>query len=128
VYAVDLSADYPELDDLLKEWFEVYRPMLPNAARSPFVFLTQKGRQFDTGNLHKAIADEVALHTGKRFYPHLIRSIYATACRDAGEHFEVPSAMLGDRPATVQKYYYKEDIKLQQSRGKDFVARELRRG
>ena len=63
---------------LLEEWLAVHRPKLPNAADSRFVFLTMYGKPHIGKTLHADLSSAVAMRTGKRFYPHLIRSIWAT--------------------------------------------------
>ena len=45
-YKVDLTDYCPELLPLLDEFLTTYRPRLPGAATSPFLFLTQTGRPF----------------------------------------------------------------------------------
>src|SRR5262249_57675594 len=58
----------------LEEFLACYRPILPQASASPFLFLTQRGRPYAQYALYSELAVPVWQRTGKRFYPHLIRT------------------------------------------------------
>ena len=45
-YTLNLSQDTDGLVPVLEEWLREYRPRLPGAQASPFLFLTQYGRPF----------------------------------------------------------------------------------
>ena len=40
----DLTTFCPDFIPILEEWLNVYRPLLPNADTSPYLFLTKMGR------------------------------------------------------------------------------------
>ena len=105
-YNVDFSRDFGDLVPVLEEWLRDYRPRLPGAATSPLCFLTQYGRPFTQGTLRAELASAVALRTGQRFYPHLIRTIWATEYLTATQDFTTAATMLGDTLGTVMKAYY----------------------
>jgi hypothetical protein len=130
-YKLDLSDDSPTLLALLHEWRTTYRPRLPGAAESPYLFLNHQGRPFSE-NLGKEITLAVGLktdtETGKRFFPHMIRTIWTTAYlthpKTYGD-FLGAATRLGDQPQTVIKSYshlFKKDL---HARAADFLAEEV---
>jgi integrase len=106
-YDLDLTTYRPELLRLLEEWQQVYRPRLKGAATSPFLFLTYRGNPFTQRSLHEELSVAVALRTGKRFYPHLIRTIWATEYLTStpAPDFVTAAVMLGDTTQTVMRTY-----------------------
>ena len=70
----------------------------------------------------------VALRTGQQFYPHLIRTIWATEYIEKKRDFTGAAYMLGDNVATVLRAY--QDIlgKDQHAKAKDFLAEALHTG
>jgi hypothetical protein len=106
VYAFDISQRFPDLPDILEEWRTVHRPKLPHAANDTHVFLTRNGTPYADKTLHNLLSTVVGIRSGKRFYPHLIRSIWATEAVKAGVPLHAIAEMLGDLPATVHKSYY----------------------
>jgi hypothetical protein len=127
-YDIDLTENYPELLPLLEEWQEVYRPRLKGAATSPFLFLTYRGNPFSQRSLHEEVGVAVALRTGKRFYPHLIRTIWATQYLKTKHDFVTAAVMLGDTTQTVMRAYLDIDKKDSHAKGSAFVGEVLHAG
>jgi hypothetical protein len=127
-YTVNLSEYAPEWVPLVQEWLTVHRHNLPNAATSPFVFLTMWGRPFSVTGLYHNLSTLVSMRTGKRFYPHLIRSIWATECLEQTKDFTLAATMLGDTIGVVMKTYYDVVNKDQHAKAKTFLSAALRRG
>ena len=118
------SARYPEFVAVLEEWLTVFRPRIPGADTSPFVFLTQVGRPFTPAALRVETAHAVAQRTGVRFFPHMIRSIWATEYLEAKEtrgDFAGAATMLGDTINMVIRTYYHVTVEEHQERGAAFV-------
>jgi hypothetical protein len=105
-YELNLSTYRPEFIAVLEEFLTVYRPKLPNATASPFLFLSSRGAPYTMRSLHQDLAYIVALHTGQRFYPHLIRTIWATEYLRATGDFTTAATMLGDTLVVVMRTYY----------------------
>jgi hypothetical protein len=107
-YHRDLTAHYPDVIRVLEEWLDVHRRKLPGWASSPLCFLTQAGRPFTTASLSTELRAIVALRTGKRFYPHLIRSIWITEYMDDPDtkgDYLTAAIVLGDTLQTALKSY-----------------------
>jgi hypothetical protein len=130
-YHVNLTEYCPDLLPLLEEWRTVYRPRLPGAATSPLLFLTKQGRQFTTSGLGLELTDTVAMRTNQRFYPHLIRTIWATEYLthpDTHGDYQTAATMLGDDLAMVIETYCYLVNKDQHAKAKAFLAKALRAG
>ena len=127
-YEVNLSLYRPEFIPILEEWLRVHRPKLPNAATSPFVFLTQRGNPHISKTLHGDLQDAVAMRTGKRFYPHLVRTMWATEHLKATQDFQTAASMLGDQLRTVIAIYYDVVHKEQIPKASAFLDKALRTG
>jgi hypothetical protein len=125
VYNVDLTDYCPELLPALTEFLTVHRPKLRGAATSPFLFLTQRGLPFSQQSLRVELADAVAMRTGQRFYPHLIRTIWATEYIEEKRDFTGAAYMLGDNVATVLRAYQHILGKDQQAKAKAFLSTAL---
>jgi integrase len=129
-YKLNLSEHTDGLLPVLKEWREEYRPKLPGATASKFLFLTNTGRPFTDRTLHRELAETVAMHTGQRFYPHLIRTIWATEYlknRETYGDFQGAATMLGDTPQMVMAAYNDVLEEEQHAKAKDFLALALKR-
>lgn len=97
----------PELVEHLEEFLTLYRPLLPNAVSDPHVFLTRGGRPFGEVSLTAMLRLHVFVHTnGKRFYPHLIRTIWTDAMLLEGADISTVAFRLNDRPETVLRRYH----------------------
>jgi hypothetical protein len=124
-YKLDLTDYCPDLLPALEEFLQVYRPRLPNAATSPFLFLTQYGNAYTAQDLRIELAYVVALHTGQRFYPHLIRTIWATEYLEKTQDYATAATMLGDTLTVVMQTYYDIIHKDHHSRAKAFLSTAL---
>jgi site-specific recombinase XerD len=103
---VNLSRLFPEITSHLEEYLYSFRPIIPNADVSNFVFLTRYGNQYIDSTLVQVLQYYLRIHTGKRFYPHLVRTIYATEMLEYGLNIDTVAYMLNDNPATVLKRYH----------------------
>jgi site-specific recombinase XerC len=127
-YEVNLTTYCPEWLPLLDEFLQVHRPKLPNAATSRFLFLGQHGIPYSTKTLHMDLSEVVAMRTGQRFYPHLIRTIWATEYLDKTQDFATAATMLGDTLGTVMKTYYDVIHRDQHAKAKAFLGTALHTG
>ena len=127
-YHVNLTDDTTELVPVLEEFLGAYRPLLPGAQQSPFLFLTRAGKPFTVHTLGVQLKTAVAMRTGIRFYPHLVRSVWATTAVGKKEEPATIATALGDTVKTVMASYYAFDEKDQRAKAKSFVAAELRTG
>jgi hypothetical protein len=110
-FTVDLTDYCPDFIPVLEEFLQVFRPRLPNAKTSPFLFLTSVGTPYTTRALHAEIAENVQMRTGQRFYPHLIRTIWATEFLEDTQDYATAATMLGDTIEVVMSTYYHLDQK-----------------
>jgi integrase len=127
-YKVNLTKYCPEILPLLEEFRTVFRPRFPGAATSPYLFLTHTGRPFTDTVLREALSCTVAMRTGKRFYPHLIRTIWATEHLKATQDYATAATMLGDTLAMAIKTYYNIVHEEQQAKAKAFLTTALQGG
>ena len=127
-YEVNLSLYRPEFPPILEEWLQVHRPKMPNAATSPFVFLTQRGNPHIQKTLHGDLQDAVAMRTGKRFYPHIVRTMWATEYLKETQDFQTAATMLGDQLRTVIASYYDVIHKEQIPKASAFLDKKLHTG
>ena len=127
-YHIDLTDYCPDLLPALEEWLTEHRLRLPGAATSPFLFLTQKGRPFTAPFLRDELASAVAMRTGKRFYPHLIRTIWATECLKQTRDYTLAATMLGDTEQMVIKTYHDVLDEDQHTKAKAFLSAALHAG
>jgi hypothetical protein len=125
-YHVNLSEYAPEFIPLLEEFLNVQRLRLPGAATSPFLFLTNRGRPFCQQTLRVELGETVAMRTGRRFYPHLIRTIWATEFLKKTGDFTTAATMLGDTLAIVIKTYYDIVHPEQHAIAKAFLSEALK--
>ena len=129
MYELNLSTYCPEFIPILEEWLQVWRPKLPNAATSPCVFLTSGGHSYDEASLRVGLSEAVSMYTGKRFFPHMVRTVWATEFleRHPGAYDAVATA-LGDTVAVVIKTYQNIVEQEQRAKGAAFLSEALQRG
>jgi hypothetical protein len=129
-YHVPLSDYCPEWVALLEEFLQTYRPCLQNGGHAPFVFLTRSGKPYSVEKLYESLAIPVARRTGRRFYPHLARTMWATAYLthpDTHGDYQGAATMLGDTlTMTIQAYSEPVEAE-QQMKAKAFLAKVLKR-
>jgi hypothetical protein len=130
VYHVPLSDYCPEWVALLEEFLTTYRPCLQNGGHAPYVFLTKSGKPYSVEKLYESLAIPVARRTGRRFYPHLARTIWAKAYLnhpDTHGDYQGAATMLGDTLAmTIQAYSEPLEAE-QQMKAKAFLSKVLKR-
>ena len=127
-YHVDLTEYCPDLLPTLEEFLTGHRPRLPGSASPPFVFLTQEGHRTRSRACAPELTWAVSRHTGQRFYPHLIRTIWATEYLDKTQDFTTAATMLGDTLQVVMRTYYHIIHKDQHAKAKAFLSEALRAG
>jgi hypothetical protein len=110
-FTLDLTDYCPEFLPVLEEFLRVFRPRLPNAETSPFLFLTSRGTPYTMRALHAELSENVQMRTGQRFYPHLIRTIWATEFLEDTQDYATAATMLGDTIEVVMNTYYHLDQK-----------------
>ena len=129
-YELNLSTYRPEFIPVLEEFLTRHRPRLPGSATSPFVFLTHRGRPFDVQSLREELMLAVAMRTGKRFYPHLVRTVWATeylTSTDAPD-WTTAAVMLGDKVGTVMARYHDLVDQAHHPKASAFLSTALHRG
>jgi hypothetical protein len=127
-YHVDLTDYCPDFLPPLDEFLTVYRPRLPKAAVSPFLFLTYRGNPFAQRSVAGELSCAVGRHTGQRFYPHLIRTIWATEFLQKTGDFTTAATMLGDTLQVVMATYYDVVHKDQHAKARAFLGTALQTG
>ena len=125
---MDLTDYCPDLIPALEEFLREYRPRLPKAASSPFLFLTQGGRPYTIYSLRLELKSAVDRRTGQRFYPHLIRTIWATEYLEKTQDFTTAAVLLGDTLAVVMRTYYDVVNKNHHAKAKAFLGTALHPG
>ena len=124
-YHVDITEYCPDLLPALTEWLTVYRPRVLRPTSPPFVFLTSRGTQFGDILVRQELAYVVARETGQRFYPHLIRSIWATEYLEKTQDFTTAAVMLGDTLGVVMRTYYDVVNRDHHAKAKAFLGEAL---
>jgi hypothetical protein len=124
-FHVDLTSYCPAFLPWLEEFLTVHRRRLPNSADSPFLFLSTHGKPFSAVGLGQTLSHTVAMRTGKRFYPHLIRTIWASEFLKETGDFTTAATMLGDTIGTVMKTYYDVVHADQHAKAANFLASAL---
>ena len=130
-YKIDLTTYCPDFILVLEDFLKTYRPKLPNAEASPFLFLTSvNGRPFSQMGLTLELRTAVGLRTAKavRFHPHMIRTIWATEYLQKTQDFTTAAVLLGDTLQTVMKTYYDVVNKDHHAKAATFLASALRAG
>ena len=125
-YHVDLTDYCPELLPILEEFRTVYRRCIPNADTSPYLFLNKDGQPYGRDAFTTQLSILVLRRTNKRFYPHLIRTIWATECITERGEFTTAAHMLGDTVYMVQKHYQEIVEKDYQQKANNFLTAALR--
>jgi hypothetical protein len=99
----------PFPDDLvaaLQEYLQRFRPIFPGAATDPHVFLTLNGRPLTDIVLRQYLFHHVFARTdGKRFFPHLARTLWTDAALDATQNPELVAVWLNNTTTVVYSHY-----------------------
>jgi hypothetical protein len=97
----------PDLVEHLEEHLRVFRPILLRTQNDAHVFLSRDGRIINHSRLGEVLSEQVYFHTGgKRFYPHLIRTIWTDTYLLKTHDISTAAFMLNDRPDTVLQRYH----------------------
>ena len=124
-YHVDLTNYCPDLLPHLEEFVNIYRRRIPHAEDSSLLFLTRRGRPYTGDTLRGELASLVLRRTNKHFYPHLIRTIWASEYLSATNDFEGAATLLGDTVQMVLKAYYEIHEKKAYNRASQFLTTTL---
>jgi site-specific recombinase XerD len=98
----------PDLVPALETYLTTWRPILSAASHHQFsnVFLTRFGTPYSRQTLHLTTARTVYVHTGKRWHPHIVRTVWATEwIRETHGDFYTAAIMLNDKFETVVRNY-----------------------
>lgn len=96
----------PDLVQHLEEYLQHYRPRVHGAAESEHLFLNWQGDPYTKDSLAHTLLMQIYARTGKRFYPHLIRTIWTDTYLLHTGDVSTAAYMLNDRPETVLKRYH----------------------
>jgi integrase len=100
-----LTAYFPDLIDHLQEYLTLFRPRFPNASTSPYVFLTRSGAPFNPCTFWEDFTMLVLKRTGKRCYPHLLRTLWVSEFFTDGGKPATAAYMLNDTVQTALLRY-----------------------
>jgi site-specific recombinase XerD len=95
----------PTLVSTLETYLTTWRPVSTRSAETSEVFLNQYGRPFNRGTLYTNIRGHIYRFTGKRWHPHMIRTVWATEWIKSSGDFMTAAIMLNDRLETVIQNY-----------------------
>ena len=96
-----------DLVPVLENYLAIWRPiLLSNLAHADtHVFITRRGSYYNQHTLRNSTARIVYRYTGKRWHPHMIRTVWATEwIRNGGDFFKA-AIMLNDTLETVIANY-----------------------
>jgi site-specific recombinase XerD len=124
-FHVNLSTHCPDLLPHLEEFLHTFRPKIPHADSAPCVFLTHDGRPYNQRGLLGELRVHVYRFTQRRFYPHLIRTIWATEFISKTGDFTTAAYMLNDNVKTVLQQYQEILEKEHAQKASDFLKRTL---
>jgi hypothetical protein len=104
IYDVEIP---PEVAPYLEEYLTVWRPKLPRADTDRHLLLSGKPPYgaLRRNALHMKLRLHVFRLTGKRFYPHLLRSIFYSHAVARGVDVNTAAYYLGDTAKTAFMYY-----------------------
>jgi hypothetical protein len=124
-FRLDLSAYAPELIPHLEAYLDRFRPRLPRAAADPHVWLTKGGRPYTATGLYAELRAAVDRRLGRPFYPHLIRTLWATQYINATGDFTTAAYMLNDTVPTVLRRYQELLDRDHQAKARAFLRQAL---
>jgi hypothetical protein len=121
-YHVDLTTYCPEILPQLEEFLTVFRPRMPHATTVSSVFLSRDGQPYNPVGFSVEMASVVFRRLNKRFYPHLIRTIWASEYIARTGDFTTAALMLGDTVQVVLQKYHEILEKDHQQKASHFLA------
>jgi len=125
-YHVNLTEYCPDLLPHLEEFRTIYRPRIPQTETSPLLFRTHHGNPYNAQAVRQELSAVVLRRSNKLFYPHLIRTIWASEYISKTNDYEGAAALLGDTVQMVLKRYYELQEKTAQARASQFLTAALR--
>jgi hypothetical protein len=125
IFHLDLNEHCPDLIPHLEEFMTTYRPKMPHAKISRFVFGTRTGQPYSSYDLNRNLQRHVYAYTQKRFYTHLIRTIWATEFISKTHDFTTAAYMLNDTVQSVIHRYQEILEKDHAQKASDFLKRTL---
>jgi hypothetical protein len=120
-----------EVVPYLEEYLTVWRPRLPHAATDRHILLS---RQEHPGGMLRpqALTNKVKLHvyrlTGKRLYPHLLRTLFVSHAIRNGLDPTSAAFVMNDKVATILPFYNEFYAEEHQKAAQDFYRRALKSG
>jgi hypothetical protein len=105
IFTMDIDHD---IVPVLEEFLTVWRPKLPHASEDRHVFLGAhgpRGGRLEENELSTKIRIHVYRLTGKRLYPHLLRTIFTSELLSSGVDINTVAYGLNDNPMTVLQAY-----------------------
>jgi hypothetical protein len=97
----------PELVPNLEEYLTDFRPLIPHATTTRWLFLSRNGQQLNQSNMWWRLFYPVYRRTGKRVFPHLLRQKWTDSyLLTSGGDIDTAAYMLNDSPTTMLTYYH----------------------
>ena len=86
------------------------------------LFRTKYGNPYNASTLRHELFTLVLRRSNKRFYPHLIRTIWASEYISKTNDYEAAAALLGDTVEMVLKQYHEIHEKKAHARASQFLT------
>lgn len=114
-----------DLCPLLDEYLRVFRPILSNGEPTVLVFPNSFGKPLTEKKVWQKLGGRVYQYIQKKFYPHLIRSIWATEMASSDADIRAVAYMMNDRMETILHKYYSHSGKGLQQRAEQRLRQIL---
>jgi hypothetical protein len=95
----------PALVETLESYLTIWRPILARIENRPEVFLTRDGGVFKVHSIRSTLQRHIYSFTGRRWHPHMMRTIWATEWIQSSGDFMTAAIMLNDHLKTVIQNY-----------------------
>jgi hypothetical protein len=95
----------PTLIKSLQSYLTTWRPILTGREHHPEVFLNRYGQPYCEFTIRRALQGHIYSFTGRRWHPHIMRTIWATEWIKSHGDFYTAAIMLNDRLETVIQNY-----------------------
>jgi hypothetical protein len=114
----------------LEEYLNVWRPKLPRADTDRHLLLNMRepGGWLPRQALHMKLRLHVFRLTGKRFFPHLLRTLFVSHAINHGMDLNSVAFYVNDKPETVLQAYNELNAQQHQHAADDFYDRVLKNG
>lgn len=118
-----------ELVELLRQWFDQYRPLLVTDDSGEHIWLSERGAPLTVAGLQQAISKRTEAEMGKRIPPHLFRDCLASMIAiERPARMDDVSAILGHRrPGSKDSYIAVAKSLIVQRRVRDLEAEARRK-